>query len=332
MVQQIASTEASGSALSQARTSSAASIAALARQSGAGRIVVFESGGVSAANDPILAISGAGLAGEARVLARALANGRYGASLLQAAATALETIADKLARMKALAETISPATASAAADGGATSRLGRAVLHAEFVVLRSEIDIVAQSTQFDGAEILLGDGSGNPLDLTFRVGSGTAEGDGISVSIGPSTVADLSAGLASDHLNTMDAAATAATNVAAAIGQIDTIRSAVRGAGDRIAAASGTVEAIRAALAAAGDLRARVTVSIDTAQLLGERIVDDSGLAVPEVSRHLFRRLLLDAVNEGAATHGGGARTSPEGQSGEGRGSVPPSGASGESV
>ena len=102
MVQQIASNGAVNSALTQTRTSSAASIAALARQSGAGRVVVFESGGVTAANDPILAITGAGLAGEASALASALANGRYGASLLQAASTGLDTIADKLASISKL--------------------------------------------------------------------------------------------------------------------------------------------------------------------------------------------------------------------------------------
>ena len=65
MVQSVASNDLSVSAYAQARTSAAETIAALARQSGAGRIVVFENGGVSAVNDRILAVSGTRLASEA---------------------------------------------------------------------------------------------------------------------------------------------------------------------------------------------------------------------------------------------------------------------------
>ncbi len=85
MVQSVASNDVSASGHAQARTSEAESIAALAGQSGAGRIVAFEDGGVSALNDRILTISGTGLASEAGALASALSNARYGSSLLQAA-------------------------------------------------------------------------------------------------------------------------------------------------------------------------------------------------------------------------------------------------------
>ena len=314
MVQPIASSDSAVPAFTQVRISSAESIAALAGQSGAGRVVVFASGGVKAVNDAILAVSGAGLAGEASALASALSNARYGASFLQMASAALESIADKLARMKALAETISPTTAPNSADGAATSLYSRAVLDSEFVALRFEIDLIAQSTEFDGAKILEGDGVGNPLELTFRVGSGTSSDDGITVSIGPSGVADLSAGLANDDLTSVAAAATAITNVGAAIGQLDTIRGAVRGASQRISAAAENVNGIRAALDATAASRNRVDVTVNTAQLMGEIIIEDGGVAVPEVSMQLYRRLLLDGGNARSGPDGNQVEAAPEKQ------------------
>ncbi len=293
MVQSVVSNDPSVSDYAQARTAEAETIAALARQSGAGRIVVFENGGVSAVNDRILAVSSTQLASEAGALASALSNARYGASFLQAASIALGSIADKLDRMKELAETISPATAPTSADGGATSYHDRAVLDAEFAALRSEVDQIAQSAEFDGAKILIGDGAGNPLQLTFRVGSGTASADGISVAIGSSLVADLSAGLATDNLASVAAAASAVTNVKAAIGQLDTIRGTVRGAGERISAAVDNVHGIRAGLDATRELRSRVDVTVDTVRILGEKIIDQGGVAVPDISLQLFRRMLL---------------------------------------
>ena len=276
------------SAYTQARASEAEAIATLARQSGAGRIVEFESGGVSAVNDRILAVTGTGLASEASALTSALSNARYGASFLQVASTALGSIADKLDRMKELAETISSAAAPTSADGGATSYHDRAVLDAEFATLRSEVDLIGQSTKFDGAQILVGDGAGNPLQLTFRVGSGTSSDDGITVSIGPSGAADLSAGLATDNLASVAAAATAVTNVNAAIGQLDTIRGAVRRAGERISAAIDNANGIRAALDATRELRGRVDVTVDTVRVLGEKIIDQGGVAVSDISLQLL--------------------------------------------
>lgn len=293
MVQSVASNDPSVSDYAQTRTAEAETIAALARQSGAGRIVVFENGGVSAINDRILAVSSTRLASEAGALVSALSNARYGASFLQAASIALESIADKLDRMKELAETISPATAPTSADGGATSYRDRAVLDAEFAALRSQVDQIAQSAEFDGAKILTGDGAGNPLQLTFRVGSGTSSEDGISVAIGSSRVADLSAGLATDNLASVAAAASAVTNVKAAIGQLDTIRGTVRGAGVRISAAVDNANGIRAGLDATRELRARVDVTVETVRVLGEKIIDQGGVAVTDISLQLFRRMLV---------------------------------------
>jgi flagellin len=323
MVHSVAANELSLPGYAQAPTSVAESIAALARQSGAGRIVMFENGGVSAVNDRILALSGARLAGEAGALASATSNARYGASLLQAAQGALGSIADKLDRMKELAETIAPATTPASADGGATSERDRAILGAEFSALRSEIDAIAQSTEFDGAKILLGDGAGNALQLTFRVGAGAASADGITVAIGPATTADLSAGLATDNLASGAAAASAVTNVTAAIGQLDTIQATLRGAQIRISAAVDNARSMQAALDDALGQRGGVDITVETSRIVGEKLIDQGGLALTDASLQLFRRMLLNGANEtsrpdegpaGARSDGAGAGVGQSGR------------------
>ncbi len=310
MVHSIAANDSSTPRYAPARVSGAEAIAALARRSGAGRIVAFENGAVSAVNDRILTISGTRLASEAGALASARSNARHGASLLQAAAAGLDAMAAMLDRMKELAETISPTAPSASADGGATSYLDRATLFSEFAALRSEIDAVAQSTEFDGVKILRGDGAGNAFQLTFRVGSGTADADGILIAIGPATIADLAAGLATDTLVTIAAAASAVTNVTAAIGQLGTIRGAVRGAGERISAAIDNGLGIAAGLGQARELRAGVDISVETVRVLGERIIDQGGVALGDVSTQLFRRVLLTGADQGRPDQGAGRTTS----------------------
>ena len=58
------------------------------------------------------------------------------------------------------------------------------------------------------------------------------------------------------------------TNVKAAIGQLDAIRGAVRGAGERISAAVDNVHGIRAALDATRELRGHVDVTVETVRVL----------------------------------------------------------------
>ena len=94
------------------------------------------------------------------------------------------------------------------------------------------------------------------------------------------------------------AAASAVTNVKAAIAQLDTIRGTVRGAGVRISTAIDNAHGIQAALDATRELRGSVDVTVETVRVLGEKIIDQGGVAVPDISLQLFRRMLLGGGNE----------------------------------
>ena len=79
----------------------------------------------------------------------ATSNARDGASLLQVADRGLGAIDDALTAMKNLATQASSTTAP-------LSRQERAILNAEFQKLRSEIDRIADKTEFNGIKVLKG--------------------------------------------------------------------------------------------------------------------------------------------------------------------------------
>ncbi len=80
---------------------------------------------------------------------RAAGNAREGTSLLQVADQGLRAIDDALSEMKDLAKQASSTTTP-------LSRGERAILNAEFQKLRSEIDRIADQTEFNGIKVLKG--------------------------------------------------------------------------------------------------------------------------------------------------------------------------------
>lgn len=92
---------------------------------------------------------GTGHAAEIGALTTATSNAREGASLLQVADRGLGAIDDALTAMKYLATQASSTTAP-------LSRQERAILNVEFQKLRTEIDRIADETEFNGIKVLKG--------------------------------------------------------------------------------------------------------------------------------------------------------------------------------
>ena len=141
-----------------------------------------------------------------------------GASLLQVAATGLGEINDALTRMKELATL---------AETTSYSRGERAIMNAEFAELSAEIDSIVARTEFNDIKVLEG------ISLDFKVGTGNASQDSITVAISATTVAGLDAGLASDTIDDVSSASQALTNVTNAIDVLSDIRASVDGTGVR---------------------------------------------------------------------------------------------------
>ncbi len=171
---------------------------------------------VARAREVFASTLGAAHAADIGALTKAAGNARAGASLLQVADLGLDAIAAALTTMKALATQASSTTTP-------LSRGEQAILNAEFQDLRAEIDRIANNTEFDGIKVLTGG------QLTFKVGTGAASQDSITIALPAAAAANLDAGLASDDLSANSGASLALTNVTNAISALDLLQASLEG-------------------------------------------------------------------------------------------------------
>lgn len=179
------------------------------------------------------------LSGEIGAMTRAIGNAREGKSLIEAADEGLDEIDAHLARLEDLAEQ---------ADLADSSARDRAILQFEFDELLTEIDRIANETEFNGSKVL----SSATGSITFKVGTDGSSGDDITLAIQGAAVSDLEPGLASGDILTAATASQAVTDVAAAKSKLADIRSAIDGAAIRFESAvrrlsldNGTLEQVR---------------------------------------------------------------------------------------
>ncbi len=173
-------------------------------------------GGQTGLRDVFALTAGAARATDIGALTKAAGNAREGASLLQVADLGLDAIDAALTKMKDLATQASSTTTP-------LSRGDQAILNAEFQQLRTEIDRVADETEFNGIKVLKGG------QLTFKVGTGSASQDGITLTLPAAAVANLDSSLAADDLAAAAGASKALTNVANALDALHTIQASVKG-------------------------------------------------------------------------------------------------------
>lgn len=121
---------------------------------------------VSAKDDAASLAIGKGLQVEVESLKQAQVNAGQAMSMLQIADGALSTVSDILTRMKALA---------VQASSGQYSTTERTFLNDEFDVLRSEIERIAQDTEFNGTTLL----NGNATFAAGTIGTDIQAADGV---------------------------------------------------------------------------------------------------------------------------------------------------------
>ena len=120
------------------------------------------------------------LRAQIRSLDQAKRNANDGISLAQTGEGALDEVNNILVRLREL---------SIQASNGTVSGEDRDTLQEEFSSLRDEIDRIAQSTGFNGIQLL----DGSQASVTFHVGSGTsAAANQISVNLDPTLATSLS--------------------------------------------------------------------------------------------------------------------------------------------
>ncbi|MDB4308958.1 flagellin [Porticoccaceae bacterium] len=211
------------------------------------------------------------LTAQVRGLDQAVRNGNDAISMLQTADGAMIEVSNMLQRMREL---------SVQGGNGTLSSSDLTALNTEFVALRTEIDRIADNTQWNGSNLLDGT-AGTAGVITFQVGyeadqTITADVGDLNLAAGDILAADLSA----ITMTTATLANTQITNLDAAIAGLDSKRSTIGSAlntlefaVDNLANASQNASAARSGIADADYAK-------ETTELARTQIIAQAGTAM----------------------------------------------------
>ena len=159
---------------------------------------------------------------------------------------------------------------------GDLSSTDRGYIDTEFQAMKSEIDRVSNSTQFNSIDLLAGTAGA----VAFQVGIGTSSNDTISLTFGGVSVSNL--GLSSISVGGSVAAnATAAiTAVDAALTSVSTSRATFGAAQNRLGIAVSNSQTIRTNLEAANSSIRDVDVAEETSLLARSQVLLQAGTSV----------------------------------------------------
>lgn len=255
------------------------------RGASSGRAFSGSGGGATVFSDRQHVAASGRFAVETNAQSAAASNAVAAASLLQTADDALVEIGAKLDQLAALAAT---------AISGDLSQLEREQLDAQFRTLRSDIDAIAATTAFNGVALLQGGpGPGGVLEISFKVGTGAAEHDEITISIAPASVADLSPALAGGSVATQAGAWMARTDITEAAAAVDAMRAGIAGDRQRFAAAYRNSQSMRQASGTVREALTSPSAAIDLSHVLATRIAEEGGIEITERALDRLRELLI---------------------------------------
>lgn len=226
----------------------------------------------SAADDAAgLAISQK-LKSQVRALSQAERNANDGISMIQTAEGAIEQMGDVLNRMREL---------SVQSSNGTLTNTDRSFIDTEFKSLLSEMDRIADTTEFNGRKLLQGSASGG---VSLQIGINNTTNDRITVSIANLKSAQLGAtttnALASQSLSTVTKAQSSLAVIDSAINSLSSARSKLGTAQNRLTVSienlGSSIENISAANARIRD----VDVARETANLTKGQILVQAGVSV----------------------------------------------------
>ena len=231
-------------------------------------------------------------------MAQAFANTREGVSLVQIADQGLDEIEANLERMEELAEQ---------ADTGDLSKLGRAILDAEFAELRAENDRIAEETEFNGIKVLLNE----TPEITFKLGNDGTDSGTIALTLQSALAEDLAAGLESDELVGTPGASSAATNVAAAQARLADIRASFDAVALRLESAAGRFKTDSYFIETARDIQLDSDEAIGLSHLVSEQILQNITPAILVRAVRTLQELLRSPQLATTGSTASSAETAP---------------------
>jgi flagellin len=217
-----------------------------------------------------------------RSLSQAERNAMDAISLVQVGEGALNEVSNMLIRLREL---------SIQSANGSTSASDRDTIQAEFSALVSEIDRIAQSTQFNGVSLL----DGSATVASFQVGINSAAGiDQLQISLLPALATTL-------NLATLDVGSTGDFSLAiaqldAAVNTVSGLRGRFGALQNRLNSTIANISIAREQLTAAESRIRDVDVAFETAQLTRNTIMQQAAVSIlaqanqqPQVALHLLQ-------------------------------------------
>jgi flagellin len=221
----------------------------------------------SAADDPAGLSMSETLTAQIRAYQVAERNARNAIGMSQAAESSLSQIGDILIRMREL---------SVQAANGEVSGADRAIIDDEFQVLKDEIGRLAQSTKFNGRDLL----GGTATVYDFQVGIAGASSDLISVTFGGVSASSIGLSTASVAGTDRTAAVAALGLIDLALATINSQRAALGVAQNRLTVSESNVQSIRTNLLAARSLVRDADIAEETSQLARGQVLMQAGTSI----------------------------------------------------
>lgn len=204
------------------------------------------------------------LRAQIRSINQATRNASDGISLTQIADGAAATIGSLLSRLREL---------SSQSASGTVGNTERSYIDQEFVALRSEIDRIAQVTEFNGQALT----SGSTISFSIAIGFRSGSGNTLSLDLNSITTASL--GLASVNVSTSANASSALANIDNAISAVASARAEYGSVQNRFEATIANLQITSENLTAAESRIRDADVAYETSQFTKNQILVQAGIA-----------------------------------------------------
>jgi flagellin len=201
-----------------------------------------------------------------RSLDQAQRNANDGISLAQTAEGSLDEVSSILVRLRELA---------IQASNGTISTTDKDTLEEEFATLKSEIDRIANSTEFNGIKLL--DGSATQTSFQVGVGNDNAVNQ-ITVALQDVNIASLS--IQNSSVNGAGSTSAAIADIDTTINTISSLRGKLGAAQSRLSSAVTTLGVSSENLSAANSRIRDVDFAFETANLTRNSILQQASIAV----------------------------------------------------
>lgn len=224
----------------------------------------------TAADNPAGYVIGQFLQQEANGYTQAISNTQDAVSVLQTAQGALNQEASILQTMNTLA--------TQAANGGAQNSTSLGAAQSEFASLQSELDQIANSTNYAGQSLL--SGSFATTGMVFQVGPSNTASNQITVTIGTATSTALTVGTASASIGTVAAAEAAMTSVQAAITAVASSAASLGASQNQITAVAANLTTAQENIQSAHANLVDVNIAQATTTFTSQQILEQAGVSI----------------------------------------------------